>query len=131
MKTIPLNEALDLLALAYAIDVNDSDEGWLGTSYTLHVDEDEEDEFLHLVATNEEGLMWDFVFHRSANQTVTIDGDIMTLHAHMLARDGVDPKVDIRMMVPLQLEACSKEIPPPVREALVHVRCPLPDENAG
>jgi hypothetical protein len=48
MKTIPLNEALDLLELAYAIDVNDSAQGWLDTSFNLHTAEDDEDEFLYL-----------------------------------------------------------------------------------
>jgi hypothetical protein len=51
----------------------------------------------------------------------------MTLHAYMPVHDGVEPKVDIRVMVPLQLEERSKEIPPAVREALNHVRTFYPE----
>ncbi len=58
-----------------------------------------------LVATNDEGLMWEFKFLRSENDTATINGDIMTLVADMAVHDDVEPKVDIRLFVPLDLEA--------------------------
>lgn len=105
MKTIPLSAAFGLLERALVIDVNDSAQGWLNTSFTLHTDDDGEDEFLYLEATNDEGRIWTFKFLRSENENATISGDIMTLTAYTAVHDGVEPKVDIRLFVPLDLEA--------------------------
>lgn len=114
MKIIPLPAALDLLDAAYAIDVHDGVHGWLKSSFALHTDDDGEDEFLRLEAANDEGLMWEFKFLRSENKNAVINGDVMTLVACMAVHDDVEPKVDIRILVPAHLEV--REVPPEADE---------------
>jgi hypothetical protein len=121
MKTISLNEAMSLLDKAFGIYILDAD---CNPEAQFHLTLDDEDEFLYLEADNDEGLHWTFRFRRAHNETVKIDGDRMTLVCDDDEDDGSLPELDIRILVPMQLEAVleAEALPFVARKALDHVR---------
>lgn len=123
MRTIPFDEALSLLDKAYGIHIPDADH-LPEADFHLSLDEDI---FLRLEAENEEGLVWSYRFDREHNQTVKIDGDRMTLVFDATVVDDVEPEVEIRIMVPMQLDPPADQVPEEVLVALSHVRSVFPD----
>lgn len=125
MKTIPLDEAMSLLDKAFGIHILDTDCNPEAQFHLTLEEADDDDEFLYLEADNDEGLHWTFRFRRSHNETVKIAGDRMTLVCDTNDdEDGNPPELDIRILVPMQLEAVleAEAMPFVARKALDHVR---------
>jgi hypothetical protein len=118
MTTIPLAEALRLLDLAHDIRVPGYSEP---KSFSLDT---AEGAYSFLELTLEEGdNEFFFRFLGSANQTVKVAGDIMTLIYDDAV--GTTPEIEIRLMVPMVIE--TPPTPPLVLKALRHVRAHIPE----
>lgn len=105
MTTIPFAEALKLLDNAYDIHVP----GYSETkSFSLDT---AEGAYAFLELDLEEGdNEFFFRFLESANQTVKVAGDIMTLIYDEAVCDGVAPEIEIKLMVPLVIETPRDEV---------------------
>lgn len=100
MKTIPLSAAIELLAKAIDIVVEEQD----GIA-NIQLDPDS-DLFLSLYVENSDGLEFVFEFMKDENVTVGIDGSYMVL------RELTDPEGQVRMrlLVEMQLEASAEDV---------------------
>ena len=98
-KTIPLSAAIELLAKAIDIVVEEQD----GIA-NIQLDPDS-DLFLSLSVENSVGLTFDFEFMKDENETVGIDGN------YMILRELTDPEGEVRMrlLVEMQLEEVAKK----------------------
>lgn len=99
MTTIPFAAALKLLERAHDIHVP----GYSGTqSFSLDTAEDAAS-FLEL-SLEDENHEFFFRFLESANQTVKVDGGIMTLVCDDADEDDLPPEIEIKLMMPMVLE---------------------------
>lgn len=105
MTIIPFAEALKLLDRAFNISVP----GYSETkSFILNTDEGA---YAFLELDLEEGdHEFFFRFLESANQTVKLEGDVMTLVYDDAVVDDIPPEIEIKLMAPMVLEPSMGEV---------------------
>lgn len=100
MKIIPFKDALKLLDRALDINVPGYDRT---TSFILLTDEGGAENFLELELEDEYHEFF-FRFSAADNQTVKVEGDVMTLVYSDALVDGIAPTLEIRLLTSMQLE---------------------------
>lgn len=103
MKRITFEEALKLLESASDIIVTDTPCTMTSATVTTEELEDPEAPFLELEADDGDGNVFRWSFIGVDNETVEVEGDIMTLHCYGDAINDPGP-VKVQLLTPMQLD---------------------------